>query len=132
MVAQAASAKLMEALFPSTSSSSSTGTAASVFQSILSSIFKADGGPVSSGKGYIVGERGPEFFRPNNSGTIIPNNQLGGGMSAAPILNITTNIDARGATTDLVQALPAILKRNNDALETKIVTGIKRRQYKLA
>lgn len=35
--------------------------------------FKASGGPVSSGKGYIVGEKGPEFFMPASSGSIIPN-----------------------------------------------------------
>jgi phage-related minor tail protein len=28
---------------------------------------------------YLVGERGPELFVPGASGTIIPNNQMGGG-----------------------------------------------------
>ncbi|WP_462370143.1 phage tail length tape measure family protein [Oxalobacter formigenes] len=44
---------------------------------------RAAGGPVSSGKTYLVGERGPELFSPAASGTIIPNNMLGGsgGMS---------------------------------------------------
>jgi len=36
------------------------------------------GGPVTGGTPYIVGEKGPELFVPNNSGQIIPNNQLGG------------------------------------------------------
>jgi hypothetical protein len=35
--------------------------------------FKASGGPVSAGKGYVVGEKGPEFFTPSVSGTITPN-----------------------------------------------------------
>jgi phage-related minor tail protein len=39
---------------------------------------KATGGPVSAGSPYIVGERGPELFMPSGSGTIIPNNQMGG------------------------------------------------------
>jgi tape measure domain-containing protein len=42
--------------------------------------FRAFGGPVSAGKSYIVGERGPELFTANQSGTITPN---GGGMSDA-------------------------------------------------
>lgn len=32
----------------------------------------ADGGPVSAGQAYIVGERGPELFVPGRSGTIVP------------------------------------------------------------
>lgn len=39
-------------------------------------VLRAEGGPVSFGREYIVGERGPELFVPNQSGTIIPNNQI--------------------------------------------------------
>ena len=49
---------------------------------------RAMGGPVSSGESYIVGERGPELFSPSGSGSIIPNNKLGGGGSTT---NITIN-----------------------------------------
>lgn len=38
--------------------------------------FRALGGPVSRNEPYIVGETGPELFVPNNSGTIVPNNDL--------------------------------------------------------
>jgi len=38
---------------------------------------KAEGGDVSASNSYMVGERGPELFVPNGSGTIIPNRQLG-------------------------------------------------------
>jgi hypothetical protein len=31
---------------------------------------RADGGPVSGGGAYLVGERGPEVFRPSGGGTI--------------------------------------------------------------
>jgi hypothetical protein len=37
----------------------------------------ADGGNPAVGVPSIVGERGPELFIPNTSGTIIPNNKLG-------------------------------------------------------
>jgi len=58
-----------------------------------SSFFKglprfADGGSISGGKPAIVGERGPELFMPGRSGSIVPNNALGG--------NITVNVDATG------------------------------------
>ena len=48
----------------------------------------ADGGPVSSGQSYLVGERGPELFMPRTAGTIVPNGQFGamGGTT-----NVTNN-----------------------------------------
>lgn len=52
---------------------------------------RANGGPVSNGTPYMVGERGPELFVPRSSGTIIPNNALGGGA------NVTVNVDASGS-----------------------------------
>lgn len=54
--------------------------------------FMAKGGSVSGGKSYIVGEQGPELFTPGSSGTITPNDQLGGGG------NITLNINVGGVT----------------------------------
>jgi TP901 family phage tail tape measure protein len=39
---------------------------------------RALGGPVLRGLNYLVGERGPEIFTPDDDGQIIPNNALGG------------------------------------------------------
>lgn len=44
--------------------------------------FRAGGGPVQAGRGYIVGENGPEWFQPNAGGAIIPSSQVGGAMAA--------------------------------------------------
>jgi len=55
--------------------------------------FKAAGGPVSGGNPYVVGEKGPELFVPRASGTIVPNNKLGGGDTN----NIVVNVDASGS-----------------------------------
>lgn len=41
--------------------------------------FRAEGGPVNSGKPYIVGEKGPELFVPSSSGNIVSNDKMGGG-----------------------------------------------------
>ncbi|MBB1599974.1 phage tail tape measure protein [Variovorax sp. UMC13] len=48
---------------------------------------RAGGGPVGSGKTYLVGEKGPELFTPNTAGAIIPNDALGGGGSPVSITN---------------------------------------------
>lgn len=39
---------------------------------------RAAGGPVDSGKPYLVGENGPEVVVPDGNGTVIPNHALGG------------------------------------------------------
>ena len=53
---------------------------------------RANCGTVSGGSPYMVGERGPEIFMPSRSGTVIPNNNLGG---MGGVTNITNNyIDA--------------------------------------
>lgn len=51
--------------------------------------FRATGGPVSMGKTYIVGERGPEIFRPTQPGRIM--NSLSGGTSVAPSIRVIVN-----------------------------------------
>ena len=39
---------------------------------------KANGGPVSAGKSFLVGEKGPELFTPRSNGNITPNDKMGG------------------------------------------------------
>ncbi len=54
----------------------------------------ADGGPARAGRPHIVGERGPELFVPNSSGTVVPNHAMGGGAS------VTVNVDASGSSVE--------------------------------
>ena len=42
---------------------------------IKSTSFREKGGAVQPGKPFIVGEKGPEMFVPNQSGNIVPNNK---------------------------------------------------------
>ena len=51
----------------------------------------AGGGSIQGGQATVVGERGPELFTPSRSGTIIPNNAMGGVTN-----NIVINVDASG------------------------------------
>jgi hypothetical protein len=53
--------------------------------------FRANGGPVSAGSPYIVGERGPELFVPGRSGTIVPNDKMG-----SDNVSVVVNVDAKG------------------------------------
>lgn len=65
-------------IFDAFASMFSGGT--SGFAKFMSSFFggaRGSGGPVSSGKGYLVGEHGPEMFFPGQSGMIAAN---GGGL----------------------------------------------------
>ncbi|MGI9143726.1 MAG: hypothetical protein ACR2IJ_11110, partial [Fluviibacter sp.] len=74
---------------------------------LISSAFggaRANGGSVSSGKSYLVGERGAELFTPSSNGMIVPNNALGGGGSQ---INLTVNgaIDPEGTARTIVDVL---------------------------
>jgi len=55
----------------------------------------ARGGRPPTGRASLVGERGPELFVPRRSGTIIPNDKLGGGNT-----NINVNVDASGSSVE--------------------------------
>ena len=59
--------------------------------SILAKMFpaRANGGSVSGGRSYMVGEKGPELFTPGRSGSIAPSGSFGGA-------NVTVNVDASG------------------------------------
>lgn len=59
----------------------SGGGIGGLLTSLVGSIFglpgRATGGPVAPGRGYLVGERGPELFVPTSAGRVEPS--LGGG-----------------------------------------------------
>ena len=52
---------------------------------------RAMGGSVSSGRSYLVGERGPELFTPGRSGGIAPSGTFGA-------TNVVVNVDASGSS----------------------------------
>ena len=70
------------------------------------------GGTVTANRPYIVGEAGAELFVPNKTGTIVPNNRLGGGMASGGMpVNITYNIqafDSRDTITAITENAPTI------------------------
>ena len=83
---------------------------------------KANGGDVSDNNSYMVGERGPELFVPQTSGTIIPNHKLGSSMGNQPqivyngpyIANMQA-IDTQSATQFLATNKQAVWSANQSA-----------------
>ena len=59
-----------------TSASGGTDVLASLFGGAIGAVFglpgRATGGPVAPGRGYLVGERGPELFVPTTAGRVEP------------------------------------------------------------
>jgi hypothetical protein len=73
---------------------------------------RAEGGPVNSGRSYLVGERGPELFVPGSSGSIVPNDAMrSGGGGGGPSVNITYNIAAGVTKSELGPILESERKR---------------------
>lgn len=55
---------------------------------------RAEGGPVIAGGAYLVGERGPELFRPATSGAVDP----------APAQGVTVNVHIDGGAETLLRS----------------------------
>lgn len=88
MIADAVAADLARYLFGDLVQGGSGSGVAGGILSAIGGLFggaRADGGPVISGRTYLVGERGPELFTPGGSGSITPNNALRGMSSGHSI-----------------------------------------------
>jgi hypothetical protein len=69
---------------------------------------RAMGGPVTSGRPYLVGERGPELFVPNRNGGIVPNHQMGGGgVTVNQTINLSTGVSDT-VRAEVLNMLPQI------------------------
>jgi hypothetical protein len=76
------------------------------------------GGPVMVGGSYLVGERGPEMFRPLTSGRIIPNSRLASGGGGVNI-NVTVPGGFIGNPTELANRIGEVFddyRRRNGTL----------------
>lgn len=59
---------------------------------------RANGGPVSAGGTYLVGERGPELLKMGGSpGVVVPNHALKGGGAPTVVIQQTVQVDARNS-----------------------------------
>lgn len=89
-------ARAMLAAFGATSRGNGAGLSDAIALAVKT-VFagsRADGGPVQGGGAYLVGERGPEVFRPASAGSVEPH---GGG-------GVTVNIRVDGGAQTLLRS----------------------------
>jgi hypothetical protein len=107
--------KLYEVLVVQRIVNGAMGLVGKVFPSLAPFVSgaRAMGGPVTGGKAYLVGERGPEIVVPSRNGQVVPNNQMGGN-------NVTVNQSisfGAGVTRAEIQAmLPKIVESTKAAV----------------
>ena len=107
--------KLYEQLVVQQMVNAAMGLVGSIFPSLAPFLSgtRAMGGQVTSGKAYLVGERGPEIVVPSRNGQVVPNNQMGGS-------NVTVNQSisfGAGVTRAEIQAmLPKIVESTKAAV----------------
>ena len=76
----------------------------------------ANGGTVAANTPFLIGERGPELFVPNNAGRIIPNNRLGGMGGGTQVIN--------NAVTYSIQAVDAASFRSMLARDPEFIHNV--------
>ena len=86
---------------------------------------KAIGGPVQAGKTHLVGERGPELFIPSASGSIVPNNAMGGGGGVTVVQNINVSTGVQQTVrAEIMTLMPQIANAAKSAVaEAKLRGG---------
>lgn len=85
---------------------------------------RARGGTVQPDRSYVVGEKGPEIFKPNTTGTIVPNPGAGG---PPPQVNVqVVNVDDPKKVPQAIndgaadEAILNVLQRRRDAVRRTI------------
>jgi len=76
---------------------------------------KAIGGSVRANSPYMVGENGRELFVPNSSGTIVPNNKLGGGVVVNQTINLSAGV-SQTVRAEVMQMMPQIQEASKAAV----------------
>lgn len=101
--------KLSQQITDAFKASANSGQSGQGWGAALSSFFstafggaRANGGPVQAGVPYLVGERGPELFVAPKTGTIIPNNKMGIGLTQVNNFMVQGRMDRR--TEDQIAA----------------------------
>ena len=101
-----------------------TGPIAGAMDTFFSGGGKAIGGSVQAGKPYMVGERGAEMFVPNQSGSIVANNKLGGdgGTTIVQNINVTTGVQ-QTVRAEIMTLMPQIANAAKSAVADAKLRG---------
>lgn len=115
--------KLSQQITDAFQASANSGQSGQGWGAALSSFFstafggaRANGGPVQAGVPYLVGERGPELFVAPKTGTIIPNNKMGMGLTQVNNFMVQGRIDRRTEdqlASDVGRKSSTALRRNS-------------------
>lgn len=88
---------------------------------------RAEGGPVTRGRAYVVGERGPELFVPSGSGQIIPNGGGAGRSGGAGSVTVKVYVSPLTSPADtgraVADALAAYLKTGGVMPTARVASG---------
>lgn len=107
LVAQAVAAQLGKSLLGEDfGKTGQLGGAAGSFVDFLKGLgcgARASGGPVYTGRPYLVGEKGPEVIVPNGAGTVLPNGTRMAAGGGGVTLNVNVQGDASENTVRLIQ-----------------------------
>lgn len=76
---------------------------------------RANGGPVTAGQPYLVGERGPELFVPSSNGGVVANDKMGGGVTVVQNLNISTGV-SQTVRAEIRNLMPQIAETAKSAV----------------
>lgn len=109
LIAQTAAAELGKMLLGDYAKTGQMGGWAGELSKWIGSLgTRADGGPMTAGRPYLVGERGPEIVVPRRAGTVLPNGVGMGGGSRT--VNVTINMagGSGGGQSTALQAGEAI------------------------
>jgi len=84
---------------------------------------RAIGGSVQSGRTHLVGERGPELFIPSASGSIVPNNAMGGGgITVVQNINVSTGVQ-QTVRAEIMTLMPQISNAAKSAVAEARLRG---------
>lgn len=93
---------------------------------------RENGGPVRKGGAYIVGEKRPELFVPDQNGTIVPRVPkiaMGGGAGAMYVsVTLSPTIDNRGASVEAVARTQQQLDRLKAELPAHVTQAVRKAQ----
>ncbi len=117
--------KLFDMLLNSLFATPSSGGGGGLLSGLIGSIFggfRANGGPVSTSKAYMVGERGPEMFVPSSAGRVLPNVK---GLGTAHATHVTFGVSADN-NGNLLPFVESVSQRNVRRSAPQIMAGATR------
>lgn len=118
IAAELAAQQLLTALFGSWKGQE--GWKGQFFSAVLGK--RASGGPVSAGKPYLVGEKGPEIVVPGSSGTVVPNHKIsaGAGITISPVINVAAGV----SMADVAMAVGIGMRESQNQLKSWLDRGV--------